>query len=306
MIEVAFIFPGQGSQYVGMGKEFYESSKEAKALFEEANNVIPGLINVVFNGPQEKLTSTAFCQPAIFTYSLAVLEAFKASPQYKNIVPRFVCGLSLGECSAIVASQSVRFSDALKMIERRAYFMEEATRLTKGAMAAVIGFEKEKLVEICRLTGAQIANFNAPDQIVITGELDKVYAASEKIKEAGAKRVIPLEFSGGFHSTLMQSAVPKFEEELKRINFKEAEIPIISNVDACPSIDPTITRSKLARQITSSVLWVDTIEFIVSQGVTKFIEIGPGTVLKGLIRKINKDLTVYNIQKPEDILSIPV
>ncbi|HNV24027.1 MAG TPA: ACP S-malonyltransferase, partial [Candidatus Omnitrophota bacterium] len=210
-VDVAFIFPGQGSQSVGMGKEFYVASPEAKRIFDEANNVIPGLTEVIFNGPQEKLTSTAFCQPAIFTYSLAALESFKVDSQYHKINPRFVCGLSLGECSAVVASGAVKFSDALKMIERRAFFMEEATKLVQGAMAAVIGFEKERLVEICQATGAEVANFNAPDQIVITGESQKVFLASEKIKEAGAKRVIPLDVSGGFHSSLMRPAVSKFE-----------------------------------------------------------------------------------------------
>ncbi|MBF0522833.1 MAG: ACP S-malonyltransferase [Candidatus Omnitrophica bacterium] len=305
MTNVALIFPGQGAQAVGMGKEFYEASPQAKAIFDEANNVIPGLTDVIFNGPQEKLTSTAFCQPAIFTYSVAALKALEVHPKYKNISPKFVCGLSLGECSAVVASGATSFEAFLKIVERRAAFMEEATQLNKGTMAAVIGLEKEKIVAICQEIGAQVANFNAPDQIVITGEVDKVLAASEKIKEAGAKRVIPLEVSGAFHSTLMQPATPKFAKELSTLSIQKPLVPIISNVDAKPTDDPEIIRANLAKQITSSVLWVDTIQFIAAQGVTHFIEIGPGTVLKGLIRKINKDLNVYNIQQPQDIEALP-
>jgi len=305
MTPVAFIFPGQGAQTVGMGQEFYETSPEAKDVFDKADQLISGLTDVIFNGPQEKLTSTAFCQPAIFTYSIAALHAFQAHPKFKNIEPQFAAGLSLGECTAVAASGALPFEETLQLVERRSAFMEEATSMQKGAMAAIIGFDKEKIIAICQDTGAEVANFNSPDQIVITGDAGKVAKASQAIKEQGAKRVIPLDVSGAFHSSLMRPAVPKFEEELGKAAFKQAQISIVSNVNGRPSDNPEDIRSNLAKQITSSVQWVDSIEYIAGQGVTDFIEIGPGNVLKGLIRKINRDLNVYNIRKPDDMDSLP-
>jgi len=305
MTHVALIFPGQGAQAVGMGREFYKTSPEARNIFDQANRLIDGLTEVMFNGPQEKLTSTAFCQPAIFTYSVAALRGLEAHPKFRNIEPKFACGLSLGECTAVAACGALSFEETLGLVERRAAFMDEATRLKKGAMAAIIGFDKAKLVEICRDTGAEVANFNAPDQIVITGEAEKVAEASRIIEEQGAKRVIPLDVSGAFHSRLMQPAVPKFEEVLSRADFKAAHFPVVSNVDGRPAGHPKDIRGNLARQITSSVQWVDSIQYIAGQGVTSFMEIGPGNVLKGLIRKINPELTVYNVRKPEDLEKLP-
>ncbi len=284
-----------------MGREFYDTSPEAKQIFDEADQLIDGLTDVIFNGPQEKLTSTAFCQPAIFTYSIAALRAFQAHSKFQNIEPQFACGLSLGECTAVAAAGALSFAEALKLVERRSAFMEEATHLAKGAMTAVIGFDREKLIAICAETGAQVANFNSPEQIVITGEAEKVAAAAKIIEEQGAKRVIPLDVSGAFHSSLMQPAVPNFEGALGEAAFQAPSFPIVSNVDGKPADAPEAIRGNLARQITSSVQWVDSIEYIAGQGVTDFIEIGPGNVLKGLIRKINPELKVHNIKKPEDI-----
>jgi len=301
MTNAAYIFPGQGAQTVGMGKEFYKTCPEARVIFDQADRVIAGLTDVIFSGPAEKLTSTGYCQPAIFTYSMAVLEALKAHAQYANITPRFACGLSLGECTAVAASGALSFIDTLKLVERRAAFMEEATQKQKGAMAAVIGFDKDRLIAVCEETGAQVANFNSPDQIVITGEADKVARAAEVIKAQGAKRVIPLDVSGAFHSSLMSSAVPAFEEALKNAPFQAAAFPVVSNVDGKPADQPGAICANLARQITSSVQWVDSINYIAGQGVTTFLEIGPGNVLKGLIRKINPDLTVHNIRTPQDL-----
>jgi len=302
---VALIFPGQGAQSVGMGKEFYDSSKEAKQIFDQANELIEGLTDVIFNGPQEKLTSTAFCQPAIFTYSIAALEALKAHPKFQNIHPQFTAGLSPGECTAVAASGALSFEETLNLVERRSFFMEEATKIKKGAMAAIIGFDKEKLVDICRDTGVEVANFNAPDQIVITGEAEKVHKASEAIKEQGAKRVIPLDVSGAFHSSLMQPAVPKFEGALKGAGFKTSDFPVVSNVNGQPFTLPEDIRTNLAKQITSSVQWVETIYSIARQGVRDYFEIGPGNVLKGLIRKINPELKVHNIRSPQDLEKLP-
>ena len=299
--KVALIFPGQGAQHPGMGKEFYEISPEAKAVFSAADTVIPGLSDVIFNGPAEKLTSTQYCQPAIFTFSVAALKALEAHPKFKNITPSFACGLSLGEYSALVACGALSFEETLRLVERRSFFMEEATKLKKGAMAAVIGFDKDKLIEICRQTGAEVANFNSPDQTVITGEAEKVAKASEAIQAAGARRVIALDVSGAFHSRLMRPAVAKFEAELKKAALKTPRFPILSNVDAKPETDPERIRRNLALQITSPVQWVDSTRAIAAAGVTTFLELGPGNVLKGLIRKIDPQLSVQNIAKPEDI-----
>ncbi|MGE0267578.1 MAG: ACP S-malonyltransferase [Candidatus Omnitrophota bacterium] len=300
-MKTALIFPGQGAQVVGMGREFYDSSPEARTIFDQADTIVPGLKDVIFNGPQEKLTSTAFCQPAIFTVSMAALSALKAHPVYKTMDVQFTCGLSLGEYSALCAAEALSFSETLKLVGVRSSLMEEATGLREGAMAAVLGFEKERLIEICRETGAEVANFNSPDQIVITGESEKVKAASAKISEAGAKRVIPLEVSGAFHSSLMQSAAHQFKDHLRSVDLNDPVFPILSNVDAVPTSNTAHILMNLSKQITSSVQWVDSINTIAAAGVTNFLEIGPGTVLKGLIRKINRDLNVHNIQVPKDI-----
>ena len=306
MNNVALIFPGQGAQKVGMGKEFYDSSPAARAVFDKAESILKnGLCDCIFNGPQEKLTLTAYCQPAIFTFSIAALKALEAHPKFKNIKPQFTAGLSLGEYSALVAAGAVSFEDALRLVKRRSFFMEEGEKLEKGAMAAIIGFDAAQLREICAKTGAQIANFNSPEQIVITGHAEKVTAACESIKTEGAKAVIPLDVSGAFHSTLMAPAAKKFTEELKKFILNPARFPVLSNVDAKPETNPAKIRENLGLQITSSVQWVLTVENMARQGIETFLEIGPGTVLKGLIRKINPALKVYNIQKPEDIEGLP-
>ncbi len=302
---VALIFPGQGAQKVGMGKEFYAQVPEAKQVFDRANEIIgDDLTRIIFEGPEEKLTSTAFCQPAIFTMSMAALAAFRASAKFSDIVVVYTAGLSLGEYSALCAAGSVPFEDCLRLIQKRGALMEEAAKANPGKMAAVIGFDQQKLAEICAASGAEIANFNAPDQIVITGTPASVEKASAMITAAGCRKVIPLDVSGAFHSSLMSSAAQKFARAVADVPFDMTGIKVVTNVNARPQGTVEEIRLNLPRQICSSVQWVDSIKFIASQGITDFIEIGPGRVLKGLLRKIDPALNVQNIQTPEDLAAL--
>ena len=285
-----------------MGLEFYQNSSQARGIFELADKICAnGLTKVMFEGPEEKLTSTAFCQPAILTMSIAALKAFEAHEKYKNVTVKFTAGLSLGEYAALAASGAMNLTDTLRLVQKRAALMQEATKENQGAMAAVIGFDKDKLVEICRQTGAEIANFNSHDQIVITGHKSKVDAAIEAIRLSGGQKIIPLTVSGAFHSSLMQSASTKFLECLKDIVISPSMIPVLSNVTAQPHGEAGQVRVNLSKQIMESVQWVKCVEYIASKGITNFIEIGPGKVLKGLIRRIDPAITVFNIEKPQDI-----
>ena len=305
MKPIALIFPGQGAQKVGMGKEFYDANPAARAIFDKANDVLGvSLTDIIFNGPEDRLMSTAFCQPAIFTMSMAALAAFKASAQSHNIDIKFTAGLSLGEYGALCAAGALSFEDTLLLIRKRGAYMEEAAKANPGKMAAVIGFDKEKLVAITKDAGCEIANFNAPDQIVITGQATAVDKACQMIIGAGGKKVIPLDVSGAFHSSLMKPAADQFAEVLRTAAFHMTDIKVVSNVNAQSQLSADDFRVNLPRQIYSSVQWVDSIKFIASQGISEFIEIGPGRVLKGLIRKIDPLLNVQNIQVPADIATL--
>ncbi len=307
MKNIALIFPGQGAQKVGMGKELYESSPEAKAIFDKADEIIGNnLKQVIFEGPQETLTSTAFCQPAIVTMCVAALETLKAHDKFKELTPKYAAGLSLGEYSALVACGALSIEEVLALVQKRSAFMDEATKLEAGGMAAIIGMEAGKIKDICDQTGAQVANYNSTEQIVITGHKEKVEEASELIKEAGAKNVIALDVSGAFHSSLMQPAADKFKEELSKIEINEPQFPLVGNVDALATSDPNTIKENLAKQITSSVQWVSSVQNMIDAGIDTFIEIGPGRVLKGLMRKINADVKVFNIATPADIEKIEI
>jgi len=300
MSKIAFIFPGQGAQYVGMGKDFYESFDECRTLIDRADTVLGnGFKDVMFDGPEERLTETAYAQPAIFTMSLAALEALRV--KYPDLKPDFVAGLSLGEYSALTASGALSLDETLRLLERRGAFMQEAAIARQGAMAAVIGLDAAVIAEICDACGAEVANFNAPDQTVITGAADAVAQAVVRLGEAGVKRVIPLSVAGAFHSSLMSPAADQFQEVLNAVKFLSAKIPLVGNVAAKACASPEEIQTELSRQIVSSVQWVKTVEFMVEQGVTTFIEIGPGRVLKGLIRKINKELVVKNLETVGDL-----
>lgn len=288
-----------------MGKEFYDVSPEAKRVFDEANAICGGdLLTTMFEGPEEKLTQTAYCQPAILTMSIAALKAFEASSKFGNMDVRFAAGLSLGEYSALAASGTMSLADTLRLVQKRGAYMDAACQLHKGAMAAVISFDKNRLIDICRQTGAEIANFNSHEQIVITGHADKVAAAVEAIKAAGGTKVIPLTVAGAFHSSLMQSAADKFKNELSVVALNPTNIKVITNVNGLPQDDAQSIRINLAKQITAPVQWVASIEYMLNHGIKEFVEIGPGKVLKGLIRRINAEAAVYNIEKPSDIESL--
>ncbi len=296
---VGFIFAGQGSQYVGMGKDLYDSFPEARKVFDRAEELLGfELKKICFNGPEEMLKSTDVSQPAIVTASIAAFEVFKAK---SNLIPSFIAGLSLGEYSALIAAGALTFDDGIHLINRRGQLMEEASRKYPGKMAAVLDLSVEEVKEICLKSGAEIANLNCPGQIVITGKAEAVNQAMELCNQSGAKRVIPLEVSGGFHSSLMFEASVELKLILDNLSISEPRVPVISNYTAQPQYKVGQIIENLVYQIRSSVRWEESMKFILSQGVTNFYEFGPGKVLKGLMRRIDSNAQVINIEKKSDI-----
>ncbi|CUB35591.1 ACP S-malonyltransferase [Bacillus subtilis] len=303
MSKIAFLFPGQGSQFIGMGKELYEQVPAAKRLFDEADETLETkLSSLIFEGDAEELTLTYNAQPALLTTSIAVLEKFKES----GITPDFTAGHSLGEYSALVAAGALSFKDAVYTVRKRGEFMNEAVPAGEGAMAAILGMDAEALKQVTdKVTEegnlVQLANLNCPGQIVISGTAKGVELASELAKENGAKRAIPLEVSGPFHSELMKPAAEKLKEVLDACDIKDADIPVISNVSADVMTEKADIKEKLIEQLYSPVRFEESINKLVAEGVTTFIEIGPGKVLSGLVKKVNRRLKTIAVSDPETI-----
>ena len=301
---VAYLFAGQGAQFVGMGKDLYESFPQAKAIFDKADGVLGfPLSRLCFEGPQQELTQTANCQPAILTMSIAAWEAFKSVHSPQSIVHSYVAGLSLGEYSALVAAEALSFKDAAYLVRRRGEFMEEEALKKPGKMLSVIGLDLSTIKQICSQANTEIANMNCPGQIVISGGVKEIEEAQGLAKGRGAKMAMLLEVSGAFHSSFMKEAGLKLAKELEKIKISTPQYPVVSNVTAKPVNSADEIKDNLIKQVSSSVLWEDSMKFILSKNVTTFFEFGPGKVLKGLMRRIDANAQVINIEKKEDILN---
>jgi len=308
MENIALVFPGQGSQYVGMAKDFYDSFDAAKKIIDRADEIVgKNFRNIIFTGPEEELKKTDITQPAIFTMSVLIYEIVKE--KFANKIS-FCAGHSLGEYSALYAAGAFNFETGLALVMRRGDLMQIASDKNKGGMAAIIGFTIDKINEICEKVKGDgyltVANINSPNQIVVSGEISAIEKAEKIAIEYGAKRYIKLNVAGAFHSTLMQYAADILKNEINNYEIKDLIIPVIANYSAKEVKTEEEIKDSLIKQIISPVRWVETIEYIKSKNVSTFIEIGPGTVLSGLIKKVDKNLKIYNIDKVQDIEKINI
>lgn len=289
----AFIFPGQGAQFSGMGKNLFESDIEARNLFESANEILGFRISdIMFSGNDEDLKQTKVTQPAVFLHSVI---AYLITPE---LIPDMVAGHSLGEFSALVASGSLGFEDALKLVSKRAEAMQKACEANPSTMAAVLGMEDEKIEETLKAVQNEVvvaANYNSPGQLVISGSKAGIEQACELLKAAGARRALVLPVGGAFHSPLMEPARVELQQAIESTHFLQPHCPIYQNVDAQPYTDPDQIKMNLINQLTAPVRWTQTIQNMIADGATKFTEVGPGAVLQGLVKKINKEVQTEGI-----------
>ena len=290
----AFVFPGQGAQFVGMGKDLYESNALAKELFDKANEVLGFKItDIMFAGTDEELKQTKVTQPAVFLHS--VISALCMGDAFQ---PAMVAGHSLGEFSALVAAGALSFEDGLKLVHARALAMQKACEAAPGTMAAIIGLPDEKVEEICQAVDGVVvpANYNCPGQLVISGEVEAINAACEQMKAAGAKRALPLPVSGAFHSPLMQPAKEELQAAIEATEFQTPKCPVYQNVDAQPHTDAAEIKANLIAQLTGSVRWTKSVQNMIADGADDFTECGPGKALQGMIGRIDRNVTAHGIE----------
>lgn len=288
----AYVFPGQGAQFVGMGKDLYEGSEKGKELFEKANDILGFRItDTMFEGTDEALKQTKVTQPAIFLHS--VILALTSD----DFAPAMVAGHSLGEFSALVANQALSFEDALKLVSQRALAMQKACEANPSTMAAVLGLEDVVVEQTCEAISEVVvaANYNCPGQLVISGSNAGVEQAMEKLKEAGAKRVLPLAVGGAFHSPLMEPAREELAQAIENTTFSNPICPVYQNVNALPSSDVAVIKENLIAQLTSPVRWTQTVQNMIQDGATSFTEVGPGKVLQGLVKKVERKMAVAKL-----------
>lgn len=290
----AYVFPGQGAQFVGMGKDLYDNNPEARELFERANDILGFRItDLMFAGTDEDLRQTAVTQPAIFLHSVILAKSLGA-----DFKPDMVAGHSLGEFSALVAAGALSFDDGLRLVAARAQAMQKACELKPSTMAAVIALPDEKVEEICSTVDGVVvcANYNCPGQLVISGEIEAIDKACELLKAAGAKRALKLKVGGAFHSPCMEPARAELAEAIDHTEFKAPACPVYQNVDALPHTDPAEIKGNLIAQLTAPVRWTQSVKNMIADGATEFVELGPGKVLQGLVAKINPAVTVSGMQ----------